>query len=71
MHRLPGDLGDARQFGSRELGPGLEHAEDDVLLRGQPYFLQRILERSAEPLVGKPEQVAQVRLRSGVICQGV
>ena len=66
MHRLPGDLGDPREVRGRELAPGLEHAEDPVLLRRQSEVADAPVERRDEALMREPEQVSEVRLRPGV-----
>ena len=71
VHRLPRDLRDARELRGRELGPGLEHAEDDVLLRGESEVPQGVVEGGAESLVGESEEVAQVRVGFGMTCQRV
>jgi hypothetical protein len=63
MHRLPRDLDDAGELGGRKLGPGLEHAQDRVLLRGQPDALESVLQQQTEALVRQAEEVAQVRFR--------
>ena len=64
MHRLPRDLRDARELGRRKLGSGLEHAQNRVLLRGEPDVLELVLEQRTEALVCETEEVAQVRFRA-------
>ena len=65
MHRLPRDLRDAGKLGGGQLGPGLEQAQDPVLLRGQPEVLQLDVQQRPEALVREPEQVAEIRVRLG------
>ena len=65
MHRLPGDLRDAGKLGGGELRPGLEQAQDPVILRGQPEVLQFAVQQRPEALVREPEQVAQIRVWPG------
>src|ERR1700728_4359267 len=60
VHRLPRDLRDAGKLGDGELGPGLEDAQDPVLLRGQPKILQLAVQQRPEALVCEPEQVAEI-----------
>jgi hypothetical protein len=65
VHRLPRDLRDAGKLGGGQLGPGPEHAQDPVLLRGQPEVLQFAVQQRPEALVREPEQVAQIRVLLG------
>ena len=53
---------DASKLGGGELGPGLEHAQDPVLLHGQPQVPQFTVQQRPEALVREPEQVAKVRV---------
>ena len=65
MHRLPRDLRDAGKLGGGELRPGLEQAQDPVILRGQPEVLQFTVQQRPEALVREPEQVAEIRVWPG------
>ena len=65
VHRLPRYLRDAGKLGGGQLGPGLEHAQDPVVLRGQPEVLQFAVQQRPEALVREPEQVAEIRVWPG------
>ena len=65
VHRLPRDLRDAGKLGGGQLGPGPEHAQDPVVLRGQPEVLQLAVQPRPEAQVRESEPVAEICVRLG------